>query len=155
MNSNEPERDSIAAQWLRAWLVLVLPTFLLGLLFFGLSQSTQAKPTKQQGENLVLNPGFELPDPAFWYNSGSHQWKWEYFWSDSTFHGGSHSAGMLSNVEKRFEGWWWSAPFVVEAGRQYSFSGWIRASELSGNALLTLAFYSSESLGDQIQEFSS
>jgi len=154
MNGNGLERSYTIAQWLKAALALSLPTLLLVLLLFGLGQGAQAEPNRQQGENLVLNPGFEYPSPAHWSNPGSSQWFWWYFWSGSVSHGGDHSVGIGSNVSE-YRGQWWSDFFAVEAGQQYDFSGWIRPVGLPGRAFITLAFYSSPSQEDLIEEFRS
>lgn len=152
--NNKSEQNRILVRFSRVLSALLLPTLLLISLLCGLSRRTEARPTKQTGQNLVPNPGFEQPDPAFWYNSGSHQWRWWYFWSGSVSHGGDHSAGIGSNV-KGYKGQWWSDSFSVKPNEQHTFSGWIRADNLSDEAFLTLAFYSSPSQDNPIAEYHS
>lgn len=155
MNDDRLEQNRIIiGRWSKVLSVMLLSTLLVVFLLCELDQKTRARPTRQQGENLVPNPGFEIPDPASWDNSGSFWFFWWCAWSGSISHGGDYSAEMGNNVSWH-TGQWWSDFFAVEADRQYDFSGWIRANDLSDKADLTLAFYSSPSQGDLIAEFHS
>ena len=147
MDDRELDQGRSITLFLKLLQVLVLPILTVILLLRGLIWTAQATPA-----NLVPNPGFESPSPDSWQCEGASPPTCECIWSGSEFYSGEHSAQTYGDAS-----WcnvqWRSASFTVEARSPYTCSGWIKTDDLSDRALLTLAFYSSTSQLDLVEEF--
>ena len=156
MSNNRLEQGHVVAQSSRVFLVLLLPTLLVALLLCGLSQRIQASPTRLTGTSMVPNHGFETPSPASWDHPESSS-NCEHDWVITPRYEGDHAVAIYGNQSgcTDSQGRWRCYTFTIQAGSPYTFFGWIKADDLSGRALLTLAFYSTTSESDLISVFSS
>ncbi len=154
MKNNEFEENRVVARLSKVLPVLLLPALLLVFLLCGLSRRTQAGPTRPTGVNLVPNPGFETPSPAYWEDGGSSSPFCGRNWVGDISHSGDHSVRIWGSASF-CTGWWRCDHFTVSAGLPYTFSGWIKTNNLSDEAFLTLAFYTSTSSVDPIAEYTS
>lgn len=156
MSNNRLEQSHVAAQSSKVFLVLLLPTLLVALLLCGLSQRIQAGPTRLTGTSMVPNHGFETPSPASWDHPESSS-NCEHDWVITPRYEGDHAVAIYGNLSgcTDSQGRWRCYTFTIQAGSPYTFFGWIKADNLSGRALLALAFYSTTSESDLISVFSS
>ena len=153
MSDNRLHPDCTNVRVSKALLALLLPTLLIVFLLCGLGQGARARSARLAGVNLVPNPGFETPSPASWQCEGSSLPTCGCPWS-SDFYTGAHSAEVWGttnwcNVQ------WESYSFTANVDSRYVFSGWIKATNLSDEAFLTLAFYSPPCTGDPTAVFTS
>jgi len=81
-------------------------------------------------QNLLVNPGFETGDATGWVTN----WGWNLTATAVQVHGGSYS-GLISGRTASWQGAWQSVQGLMEDGKTYRISGWVRLQNTDSNTV--------------------
>ncbi len=121
----------------------------LALLVFAIASALSALPVTARGAgNLLLNPGFELADgdgPAFWEARTPSEAVREMTWSATVARSGNHSLA-ITNLRQTQSRWRTGhlSDILLTPGGRCELSGWVKTSQVVGEALLRLYFVAAD-----------
>jgi len=79
-------------------------------------------------QNHMANPGFETGDATGWVTN----WDWSLTATDEQVHDGDYS-GLVSEREASWQGAWQSLLGLMDDGKTYRISGWVRLKETASD----------------------
>ncbi len=93
-------------------------------------------------QNLLANPGFETGDATGWITN----WGWNLTATTEQVHDGNYS-GLASNRTASWQGAWQSVMGLMDDGKTYRISGWVRLQNTDSN-YVALTVKKVDSTGD-------
>jgi hypothetical protein len=93
-------------------------------------------------QNLLTNPGFETGDASGWITT----WGWNVAATTEQVHDGSYS-GLISGRTAAWQGAWQSVLGLMESGKTYRISGWVRLQN-TGSSTVSLTVKKVDSGGE-------
>ena len=88
----------------------------------------EAQPPWTTHQNLLVNPGFETGNATGWITN----WGWNLTATTEQVHNGNYS-GLISGRTASWQGAWQSVMGLMDDGKTYRISGWVRLQNADSN----------------------